>query len=255
MAVLKPLTDYSFSMKVLADLGMVKPTENYYKKVRMATFECTVCKQPFNAVVSRKAESQLTCRSCNGTALLLPNRNHRLYSIWATTKAKLKATNAHQVAYVSKNITMCDEWTNSYDAFYAWAMANNYADHLTIDRIDNNGNYEPSNCRWVNYSVQVVNQRPIKRTNTTGYKGITKVTDTRWVAHIKFEYVPYGLGTFATAELAAKAYDSFVKIMGWPHSTNNALAADELIFPTNKSTVKFLSSIGIHKSDFVSKEP
>lgn len=255
MAALKPLTEYSFSMKVLADLGMVKPTENYYKKVRMATFECTACKQAFNAVVSKKAESQLTCRNCIGTATLLPNRSHRLYSIWATTKAKLKATNAHVTAYGSKGITMCTEWTNSYDAFYAWATTNGYADNLTIDRIDNNGNYEPSNCRWVNYSIQIVNQRPIKRTNTTGYKGISKVDDTHWVAHIKFEHRSYGLGTFSTAELAAKSYDSFVKIMHWPHSTNNLLAANELIFPTNKSTVKFLSSIGIHESDFVSKEP
>ena len=254
MATLKPLTDYSFKMKVIKDLGMKKPTENYYKKVRMAIFECTCCKKHFEAVVTKKAETQQFCKQCNGTSNKKPNRDHPLYKVWTDTRAKLKCTDSRRVAYLDKNITMCPEWDNSYDNFYEWAINNGYSDGLTIDRINNDGNYEPSNCRWVSYSVQIVNQRPIKVTNTTGYKGISKVTDTRWVAHIKYEHKSYGLGSFSTALEAAIAYDSFVHIMKWPHSTNNLLVTNSLIFPTNKTTVKFLSSIGIHESDFVSKE-
>lgn len=254
MATLKPLTDYTFKMKVIQDLGMKKPTENYYKKVRMAVFECTNCHSHFEAVVTKKAESQLFCKSCNGTSNKKDNRDHPLYKIWAGTKAKLKLTNSHAIAYLSKNITMCDEWASSYDTFYTWAMSNGYKEGLTIDRRDNDGNYEPSNCRWVTYSVQIVNQRPIKRTNTTGYKGITKVHDNLWTAQIKFEHKSYGLGSFSSALQAAKAYDSFVKLMNWPHSNNELLAPGEIVFPTNKTTVKFLSSKGIHEGDFVSKE-
>ena len=60
--------------------------------------------------------------------------------------------------YGGRCISVCEEWLN-YDNFYEWAMANGYDDTLTIDRIDVNGNYEPSNCRWVSMKVQNRNKR------------------------------------------------------------------------------------------------
>ena len=58
-----------------------------------------------------------------------------------------------------RGITICDEWLNDFMAFYDWAMSNGYQDNLTIDRIDNNKGYEPSNCRWVDHKIQNRNKR------------------------------------------------------------------------------------------------
>lgn len=60
--------------------------------------------------------------------------------------------------YGGRGIKVCDEWLNSFEAFYDWAMKNGYADHLSIDRIDVNGNYCPENCRWATRKTQQMNK-------------------------------------------------------------------------------------------------
>lgn len=61
--------------------------------------------------------------------------------------------------YGGRGITVCDEWRHSSEAFHKWAHEHGYADNLTLDRIDPNGNYEPSNCRWVTMKAQQNNRR------------------------------------------------------------------------------------------------
>lgn len=61
--------------------------------------------------------------------------------------------------YGGRGIKMCDEWKNNSSAFVEWSIQNGYTDSLSIDRIDNDGDYEPDNCRWITLKEQAQNKR------------------------------------------------------------------------------------------------
>lgn len=65
----------------------------------------------------------------------------------------------HYNAYGGRGITVCDEWNGHSDAFVEWALNNGYSDDLTLERINVNGNYEPSNCTWIPMSEQYKNKQ------------------------------------------------------------------------------------------------
>lgn len=86
--------------------------------------------------------------------------NHRLYNTWVHLKGRCyNCSNKYYKDYGARGIKVCNEWKNDFKAFYDWAISNGYADNLTIDRIDNNGNYEPSNCRFITLKKQQNNKR------------------------------------------------------------------------------------------------
>lgn len=72
--------------------------------------------------------------------------------------------------YGARGIKVCDEWEHDFQAFYDWSMSHGYEEHLTIDRINNDGNYEPSNCRW---TTQLVQGNNCRHNHLITYKGET----------------------------------------------------------------------------------
>ena len=98
----------------------------------------------------------------------LSNVGSGLYSVWHGIKYRCYCKSSHDYPnYGGRGITICEEWKNDFKAFHDWAIANGYKEEktdkginiLTIDRIDVNGNYEPSNCRFVTNEVQAKNKR------------------------------------------------------------------------------------------------
>lgn len=128
--------------------------------------DCGTVTVPLNGTSLRNG----TTKSCGCLSVdRLLERNHvhgmckprtRLYTIWDNMKQRCGNSNRKEFKnYGGRGITVCDEWKNSFQAFYEWSIANGYADDLTIDREDVNGNYEPSNCRWVTLQEQQKNRR------------------------------------------------------------------------------------------------
>lgn len=99
----------------------------------------------------KRSREQMTRHGMKGT---------RIYNIYRGIKQRcLNPKNQHYPLYGGRGIRMCNEWANSPEAFFKWAFANGYTENLTLDRIDVNGDYEPSNCRWATHKQQMNNTR------------------------------------------------------------------------------------------------
>ena len=109
----------------------------------------------------------------------------RLYEIWKNMKYRCYNENDNRFKhYGGKGVKVCNEWKDDYLSFRNWSMTSGYNDNLSIDRINNDGDYKPSNCRWVDNKTQANNQ---SRNRILTYKGKSK-TMSEWADYLGLTY-------------------------------------------------------------------
>lgn len=134
-------------------------------------WHCTCdCGNEVNVRHSHLIEGQKSC-GCYSSKILGDRkrkhgkRNTKIYHMWHSMKSRcFNPNNTAYKDYGGRGITVCEEWKNEFESFYKWATANGYDENAgfmqcTLDRIDVNGNYEPSNCRFVSMKEQCNNRR------------------------------------------------------------------------------------------------
>lgn len=110
----------------------------------------------------KQLNSRISC-SCSYKYSYHNESHSRLYSEYMNMKGRANGRcggEKNKKYYLNKGIRICDEWNKptGYLAFKKWVLSNGYTDDLTLDRIDNNGDYEPSNCRWTTVLEQNLNR-------------------------------------------------------------------------------------------------
>ena len=204
---------------LLKDLGMMFHTENSNQKSHYGIFKCGLCGTEFKTILnSVKNGNTKSCgcykkRRSSETHKTHGKRHTRLYTIWAEIKRRtLNLKNKQYNDYGGRGITICDEWKNDFMPFYNWAMSNGYTENkgLSIDRINNDGNYEPENCRWTTRVIQGRNRR-IRKNNKSGYRGVSFVKKTnKYKSFITVAKNGVFLGSFLTAVEGAIAYNNYI---------------------------------------------
>jgi hypothetical protein len=204
---------------LIEDLWYLYPNEESKQKRRYGLYKCGFCGTEFRAITQSILSGNTTSCGCyqkRRTSEI--NKTHglgstKLYKVWADIKGRtLNPKHKGYIDYGGRDITICDEWKDDVKSFYDWAMSNGYEEDkgLSIDRIDNDGNYCPENCRWTTKTIQRRNTR-IAKNNTSGYKGVSYFKRRGdYNAQIKIKSKKIHLGYFQTAEEGAIAYNNYI---------------------------------------------
>jgi hypothetical protein len=213
---------------LIEDLGIL-PTPSGKEKRRYGLYKCS-CGSEFKAQSRYVINGNTKSCGCVGLGKLLKRNtthgmvSHKIYHKWCDMIRRCTvSTSTYYYNYGGRGISVCERWINSFENFRD-DMLPTWGEGLTIDRINNDGNYEPSNCRWTTRNVQARNTRKIIRTNTSDFRGVSfhKATN-KWHCSICISNKSKYLGLFSTPLEAAKAYDKYVIENNLEHTLNGVI--------------------------------
>ncbi len=212
-------------IKLIKDLGMLYPTKNSKRKARYGLYECPICFKYFKTQTSQvKNKTSTKCRSCASTTH--GNRFHKLYHTWDNQKQRCNNKNNKDfLSYGGKGIIISKEF-NEFNIWltYVESLEDAYKNTYSIDRINNDGNYERNNLRWASKNTQTRNTRKLQSNNTSGYRCVSwSKQNCKWNAGIMINSKTIHIGYFSTKLEAAKAYDIYVIKHNLKHTINGVL--------------------------------
>jgi len=185
------------NLELIENLGNMISEEKGYKK-NFGLYKCKCGNEKIFRCDVVKSGQVTDCGCFNKNRIeqrrLIPKDkvHQRLFEVWRNMKYRCESKKCKQYqSYGGRGIRICDEWKNDFMSFYNWAIKNNYNFGLQIDRIDNNGNYEPSNCQFITQSENCSVGKRRKRTdNTSGYVGVFwSYKLKKWCAQIKLKHI------------------------------------------------------------------
>ncbi len=143
-------------------------------------------------------------------------RNEPEYYIWCAMKARcLNPKDPSYDYYGGRGITVCEEWQEDFMSFFD-DMGPRPSGKHSLDRVDNNGDYEPGNCKWATKQEQTHNRRV--RAHSTNYTGVHLDNKTkRYRVYLKNNYKQIYIGTFDTEREAVVARDKYIITNNLPH--------------------------------------
>lgn len=208
---------------LIEDLGIQTANENSTQLRRYGIYECS-CGKKFRSRSSHVNSGKTTGCGCRAKALKHGLSKGIIYKTLSGMKSRVSNKNNKSYKdYGGRGISICKEWMDSPELFVRWSLDNGYDKGLSIDRINNDGNYEPSNCRWVTKEIQMRNTRVLQSNNTSGFRGVSSRIDGMFIANIGIDSELIYLGYFSTALEAAIAYDKYVIENSLEHTTNGLL--------------------------------
>ena len=138
--------------------------------------------------------------------------NHVLYNRWESIVQRCTNPNDKKYKYYGgRGIVICDGWRNDFKAFYDWCLDNGYDEKLELDREDNDGNYEPSNCRFITHRKNSLNQG-VREDNSSGYRGVGFVRGRdKWLSYLDIDGGRVFQKSFKTKQEAIEARNNYIK--------------------------------------------
>ena len=216
-------------MKLIDDLGTRRVSCK--TTARYGIFECEYCgTRKEKKFTYSNLPDGIKCRSCsNREKSTLPKKykekingvtasKSRIYRTWKQMKSRCQNKNVEfYYRYGGRGISVCEEWKNNFLSFKDWSISNGYSDDLSIDRIDPNGNYEPSNCRWATDKQQAINRN--KRYSQSGFIGVTEKNN-KFSCRVWTGDKRVHLGTYESKEYCSMLYDTYCIVYGLKNTTN-----------------------------------
>lgn len=210
---------------LIKDLGYLYPNENSKQKRRYAIYKCN-CGVEFKAMYDLVKRKHTTSCGCYQKKRVLEAKRthgltkHKIYNVWNHIMGRcFNKNNKSFNDYGGRGITVCDRWLKVEN--FISDMYPSHKDGLSIDRINNDGNYEPNNCRWATNEVQQRNTRIIRKRNKTGYRGVYfNESRNKFSSSIRVNSKSIHLGYFHNAIDGAKAYNKYVIDNNLEHTLN-----------------------------------